>query len=96
MSPHQAFPETLVYLHTAEVRGSIPLALTAGSLLASIRTPVQFIWGADDPIGGEDVARAFAAQFSNTGLEVLQGAGHAPWIDYPDETAALTRSFVQN
>ena len=66
------------------------------SLVASIRAPVQFVWGADDPNGGEDVAKAFAAQFQNAGLEVLEGAGHAPWIDYPKEAAALTRAFVMN
>ena len=70
--------------------------LLAPSVLASIGTPIRFIWGADDPMGGEDLARGFVDQFPNADLEVLRDARHTPWIDYPDESAALTRDFFRS
>ena len=61
---------------------------------AGITTPIQFLWGADDPNGGCELARAFTAPFPNAEFECWSGAGHAPWIDDPDRAAAATRAFL--
>jgi len=61
--------------------------------LAAIEAPVLFIWGAEDPNGGEKVARDFADRFADSRLHILDEAGHAPWIDEPQLCADLILSF---
>jgi pimeloyl-ACP methyl ester carboxylesterase len=61
---------------------------------ARVTQPVQFVWGGDDPNGGEAIGRGFADAFPHATFEVLPGAGHAPWIDEPDRCGALTRAFL--
>ncbi len=63
-------------------------------LLAGIPTPMQFLWGEDDPNGGAAIARPFVDLIPNAELELIPGAGHAPWIDDPDHCAAATRRFL--
>ena len=65
------------------------------SLLSAIQTPIYFLWGEEDPMGGADVARAFVAQIPNAQLELLPGAGHAVWIDDPDHAARVTTGFLK-
>ena len=48
---------------------------------ASIRTPVRWLWGANDAFAGETVARAFVQPFPDVRLEIAPGLGHAPWVD---------------
>lgn len=64
------------------------------SLIERITMPVKFLWGEDDPNGGADIAQAFAATFPNAELEMMAGAGHAPWIDAPEHAADATRAFL--
>lgn len=69
--------------------------LLTPELLGSIRAPTHFVWGADDPNGGADVAREFVAEIPSATLDVLDGAGHAPWIDRPDEAADTVGRFLR-
>lgn len=62
--------------------------------LSRLTMPVQFVWGAEDPNGGEAVARTFAARFPEASLVMLDEAGHAPWIDEPDRCAAIAQHFL--
>ena len=64
------------------------------SVLAAVKAPAYFLWGAEDPFGGTDVARRFVPQIPNAELELMPGAGHAVWIDDPDHAAAATRRFL--
>jgi pimeloyl-ACP methyl ester carboxylesterase len=64
-------------------------------LLARITAPVQLIWGSDDPNGGAEMARTLAGRLPGAELHLLDGAGHAPWIDEPDACADLIRRFLQ-
>ncbi len=76
------------------IKGVNESILFADALLASIATPVHFLWGDDDPMGGEATARAFVARIPGAELEMLPGAGHAPWIDDPEHAATSTRRFL--
>lgn len=76
------------------LRGMNDRVLLPMSLLAKIHTPVHFLWGEEDPLGGPEIARAFVEHLPNAGLELLPGAGHAVWIDDPDHAAATTRRFL--
>jgi 2-hydroxy-6-oxonona-2,4-dienedioate hydrolase len=64
------------------------------ALLASIRTPTYLLWGGNDPFGGAEVARAVAARLPDATLELLPGAGHAPWLDDLGRCVDVTRSFL--
>lgn len=68
--------------------------LLPDSLLASIRTPIYFLWGEDDPNGGGDVARAFVPRIPGAELELMPGVGHAPWMDDPDHVAKVATRFL--
>ena len=59
------------------LRGMNKSILLPAELLASIETPVYFLWGAEDPLGGEEVAHDFVKQIPNAQLEIMPGAGHA-------------------
>ncbi|MEM7139982.1 MAG: alpha/beta hydrolase [Actinomycetota bacterium] len=56
--------------------------------------PILFLWGADDPNGGEAVARAFAPRLPDARLHVIPDAEHAPWLDDLDTCVEYTRGFL--
>jgi pimeloyl-ACP methyl ester carboxylesterase len=64
------------------------------AVLAELNVPVAFAWGTADPFGGEETARAFAARVAGARLELLPGAGHAPWMDDPDGVARSAEAFL--
>jgi pimeloyl-ACP methyl ester carboxylesterase len=66
---------------------------TAGEL-ARITTPTHLVWGSDDAFGGVDEARAFAGMIPAATLTMLDGAGHAPWLDHPERVAAEVSAFL--
>ena len=76
------------------VRGLNERILHKDELLARVKMPTLFLWGDEDPNGGEYVARQFAARLPNAQLEVIPRAGHAPWIDELDFCADRTRAFL--
>jgi pimeloyl-ACP methyl ester carboxylesterase len=76
------------------VKGMNPQVLLTDDLLARITTPALFLWGDEDPIGGEGVARAFVPRLPNAELEIIGQAGHAPWIDELGRCASRTREFL--
>lgn len=76
------------------VRGLNERILHTDELLARVKMPTLFLWGDEDPNGGEYVARQFAARLPNAQLEVIPRAGHAPWIDELDFCADRTRAFL--
>jgi pimeloyl-ACP methyl ester carboxylesterase len=63
-------------------------------VLAAIRTPTHFIWGERDPFGGPDIARQVVARIPNATLEIVPGAGHAPWLDALDRCATATMAAL--
>jgi pimeloyl-ACP methyl ester carboxylesterase len=76
------------------LRGMNESILLPHALLASISTPVYFLWGEEDPFGGADIARAFTAYIPSSQLEIMPGAGHAPWMDDPDYAAASVMRWL--
>ncbi len=86
----EASPQLVSPLHGMNERVLLP-----ADLLAGIHTPIFFLWGEDDPNGGADIARQFVDRFPDAELELMAGAGHAPWMDDPDHAALSTRTFLQ-
>jgi pimeloyl-ACP methyl ester carboxylesterase len=76
------------------VKGFNDSVLIPDDVLASIGVPTLFLWGAADPMGGEAVARPFAAKVPGSTLELMPG-GHAVWVDDPEHVATSLSSFFR-
>lgn len=74
------------------IKGFDDAVLIPDDVLASIDVPTYFLWGTNDPMGGEAVARPFAAKVPQSTLELIPG-GHAVWVDNPMRVAASLSSF---
>ncbi|WP_405425742.1 alpha/beta fold hydrolase [Micromonospora sp. NBC_00617] len=79
-----------------KMRRSAPV--DAGAQLGNVRCPVLIVEGSLDPdwadprAEGEAIVAALPAGLGR--LEVIEGAGHYPHVQYPDETAALLLAFL--
>jgi 2-hydroxy-6-oxonona-2,4-dienedioate hydrolase len=78
----------------ARVRGMRPETVCGAETLSAAAVPTHFIWGADDAFGGEDVAWWVTESMPDATLEILEGSGHLPWLDFPERVAASTGSFL--
>ena len=62
------------------------------ALLASTR--VRLVWGSHDRIVPGTVADAARQILPTVPLRIIEGAGHAPYIETPDAFHAEVRAFV--
>jgi pimeloyl-ACP methyl ester carboxylesterase len=51
--------------------------------LQQSRLPLHFLWGAEDPITGREVAELHHAEAPGSRLTVLDGVGHYPMLEAP-------------
>jgi pimeloyl-ACP methyl ester carboxylesterase len=71
----------------------------ANAQLANVRCPVLIVEGSQDPdwvsprAEGEAIVAAMPTGLAQ--LEVIEGAGHYPHTQYPDQTAALILAFLR-
>ncbi len=63
--------------------------------LASVSVPVLMIYGTDDPIASVETWQRFVARIPDGNLEVVEGAGHLPWFDAPDQVSGLLEEHFQ-
>jgi pimeloyl-ACP methyl ester carboxylesterase len=75
------------------IKGFNDSILIPDDVLASIDVPTYFLWGTNDPMGGEAVARRFTANVPHATLEMMPG-GHAVWVDDPTRVAASVTGFL--
>lgn len=84
-------------LHNARpigVRGPVDAVRHTPELLARVRAPVHLFWGTDDLFGGSESATEFSALLPDATLEMVEGAGHAPWLDEPERAAAAVQRHL--
>jgi pimeloyl-ACP methyl ester carboxylesterase len=62
--------------------------------LGAIECPALVCTGELDPITPPDTAREIAAGIRSARLEILDGAGHFPWMDVPEAYWPLISDFV--
>jgi len=82
----------------AAVRGLVAPGESWTGVAGDIRCPVLVIQGSKDPDFPDPAAEARAARSLLTGadpvvIRILDGAGHYPQVEYPDETLAAIREF---
>jgi len=76
--------EVLYAPRLADISGPCEATRHDHALLAKVTTPVHLFWGAADVWAGERSAREFADALPNATLQMVPGAGHAPWLDEPE------------
>ena len=62
--------------------------------LGEIKVPVQLIWGANDPLFPVAHATRAHALFSRSRLAVMEGAGHTPQAERPEEFNRVLDNFL--
>ncbi|HEX6300804.1 MAG TPA: alpha/beta hydrolase [Acidimicrobiia bacterium] len=98
MLEYQRLPGTdasLLEMHRALVRlrGPQPATEMTESQIARVATPVQFIWGENDPFGPPSVGVRAVEVMPAAELHVVPG-GHAPWFGHPEGVGAIVRPFL--
>jgi pimeloyl-ACP methyl ester carboxylesterase len=64
------------------------------SLLSGIRTPTLVVWGAGDSIIPVDCAEQYQSAIPGAQLQIIDGAGHWPHYEKPQELAETVLQFI--
>lgn len=62
----------------------------AGRGLRDIAAPALVVWGSEDPYIPARFAHGYAAGLGDATAEIVEGAGHWPWLDAPDLVRRIT------
>jgi pimeloyl-ACP methyl ester carboxylesterase len=63
--------------------------------LHAVSIPTLTIWGQADGIVDVEYGRAYARAFPHADFEVIQGAGHYPHLEQPDQFVSVVEAFIQ-
>jgi pimeloyl-ACP methyl ester carboxylesterase len=91
------YPRSVADLFGASMRpGGAPRAacVIGDDDLRALETPVRFVFGADEPLGGPDVVRRAADLMPHARVEVVPGAWHHPWLADASAVGRLVPGFV--
>jgi pimeloyl-ACP methyl ester carboxylesterase len=64
--------------------------------LHELKLPVQLIWGADDPLFPVAHAARAHALIEHSKLTVIEGAGHTPQAERPEEFNRVLHRFLDS
>ena len=62
--------------------------------LAALPTPILLVQGTSDPIGSPDIWQRFVNLLPRGELQLVEDAGHMPWLDDPSGLATSLRRFL--
>jgi pimeloyl-ACP methyl ester carboxylesterase len=62
--------------------------------LAAIQQPTLHVYGTADPVGTVGVWRRVVGLLPRGELRLMEGGGHVPWLDDPDQVAGDVRRFL--
>lgn len=90
---------TLRYLSSGyEARGGIlagPVNVKSlVPVLERISVPLLAVWGEADNIAPPENAKIISAHVKNAAVQVIRGAGHACYLDRPEEFKTLVTNFL--
>ncbi|MAA67120.1 MAG: alpha/beta hydrolase [Alteromonadaceae bacterium] len=63
--------------------------------IENIRAPVLIVWGKQDRVINYRNADVFSARIPHSQKVILDGVGHAPMIEVPEQTATMLRRFIE-
>jgi pimeloyl-ACP methyl ester carboxylesterase len=61
--------------------------------LTTFKNPVLFIWGSGDLLASPEFGKSTVEKMKNARIDIIEDAGHAPWLDKPEECAARIIEF---
>lgn len=64
--------------------------------LENMTIPTQVLWGTEDRILDKSGGDVLCRVMPESKCELIEGAGHVPMIEYPEETAELFLTFIRN
>jgi pimeloyl-ACP methyl ester carboxylesterase len=70
--------------------------LYLGDQLNKLQVPVGFIWGNRDAFESPATGIQKARAIKNHSFEVVENAGHCPWIDQPEQCTFLITKMLNN
>jgi pimeloyl-ACP methyl ester carboxylesterase len=73
------------YMHDPKLKGR----------LHRIRIPTLFLWGSADRVLSQAYGRAYCAAIPGAQFELIEGAGHFPHVEAPEEFARRIFAFTQ-
>jgi pimeloyl-ACP methyl ester carboxylesterase len=76
------------------IRGLTDVRLDDG-VLGRVTAPTLFLWGERDPFGGVETAREVVERMPNAELDMVAGAGHAPWLDDLERCVGRAATFLR-
>ncbi|MBW3652613.1 MAG: alpha/beta hydrolase [Actinobacteria bacterium] len=77
------------------LRSASPEVLAqAGARLGAITAPALVLWGEHDPYIPARFGAGYAATLGDATLEVVENAGHWPWIDRPEVAARIVEHLA--
>jgi len=79
----------------SKIRHVIPADWDYTESAARITAPVLIVHGTEDPNAPIEGGRAWAALVQRGRLVEIEGAGHAPWLEAPDELFAAVDTFLR-
>ena len=84
------------YRHAGPLRATLVKVVGEDlrGILSSVRVPTLIIWGDRDQEVPFSSMEIMARGIAGSRLEVLEGAGHFPFIDRPDRFDQLVREFL--
>jgi pimeloyl-ACP methyl ester carboxylesterase len=62
--------------------------------LEKLTSPTLFLWGDQDPLGTPDIGRMLAGKMPHARLQVVEDAGHLPWLDQLDFCTEVITGFL--
>jgi pimeloyl-ACP methyl ester carboxylesterase len=62
--------------------------------ITRIEAPVLVVWGMEDRVINYRNADVFVKQIPDARKVLLEGVGHAPMVEVPEESAELFREFL--
>lgn len=69
--------------------------LYLGEQLYRLQVPVRFIWGTEDAFEKPVTGRKKASAIEDYKFEVVENAGHCPWLDQPEQCVGLIISMLE-
>jgi pimeloyl-ACP methyl ester carboxylesterase len=77
------------------LRSATPeLLARAGENLAAVQAPALVLWGEQDPYIPARFGAGYAATLGDATLEIVDDAGHWPWIDRPELSARIVEHLA--
>jgi 3-oxoadipate enol-lactonase len=74
---------------------SVPVEPPANERLGEIAVPTLIVVGAEDVADMAEIAAILAAEIADARIETIEGAGHLPSLERPDELNRLLLDFLQ-